>query len=889
VLTTTDNWQSEIDRAGGIVPVYLVTWAYRIGGALTQKTTTFSTSPIPLLTDSGGDYLEAIPNLSDVASVSREINILDRSVSVGDYHLEFVDDGIVRGIIAGDTWFNSRITIKLGTSAMTSESDFLPVAVANVTEITPSPGKILLECTDISGILENRNLKDPRYWLNMHPFEIIRDIFLASGLSSSLLDETLLDYTSTSNPDYSAISHWVCSRLDVDYGAIQISKGVKEDTDVKGLIDDLSKLIWASLIPEEDGIFRLRVYDDTKAKVRHFTQDELSDLTQTSSADPLYTRATVNAVKFTREDYAGRHTRPTHWTIDEPDSEEVTVGFSITDEIAKQKYDFLSDSDGLHTLVVETNWLVGPSGMTGPRRDTGSGPQEDTPSNRSPGLLGLWGGMLLADHTDWIVNEPYTFMAMCGSKMTISVPSDVRRLLPHPYNFTINTESSLGGSRPAYLLIEGPAYVLTQDSAGAYHETSLAYQQEVVKIVDFSLRMLPYTLSAQDEDTIRTHDLTGTVTMNPLSPLVVTGVGTSFTSDFLDNGRIRITNPSGFDLYFDIDTVFTDTSLTLVAPGYTSAAGTGLAHGYPIPTSPIQVFYRSHYGPSPLVGNPNMSDVLGPFLPPNFSTPSGPNIPYWLSKDIAGTAATKNASLPTGLNPSGGWTVAEALSLNYPPSGRVTVEGTAGANGTYPFPLAPPDQYVNALGSPASGRGQFGTVNGFSTAAIAWWLQPNVFEDPAGYPEDTDDQQWYPRIWDVTLLVHAAQKRVARFSRGVPRFTVTVPLVNADLQIGDFISMEDDIPLFEGRNGLTSDVILEITSKEIDALGDSPGVHLGLAWVRDDGSSYSPTFDYAVRGPHRGVATGVSALVTDTTGLTITTTLGSPVFMRVARTGGGDN
>ena len=748
---------------------------------------------------------------------------------------------------------------------------------------------ITVECTDISAILDNKKI-DRRYWLNMHPFEIVRDIFLEAGISSSLLDTTTVDYTSTSNPDYSDVSHWILSKLDVDYGPIQISKGISDGTGAKGLIEDVCGLIWASFYPEEDGIFRLKLFDETAAKVRHISADDFQDLEQTSTVNPLYTQTTINAVKFTRKHYARAQLLPDGWSDGMAESQEVTVGFTHTDDTAKQKYDYLSDSDGLHTLTFETDWLVGPSGMLSPRRNRGSGPEEDTLSNR-PGYLGTVGNFLVADHTDFLVDQGYTYMGLSGTKATIAPAKDVRRLLGRgrAFDFTINAESSVSASRPAYLLIEGPGYVLNQDSSGTYSVDELQYQQEVIKVTGVSLEKLSDFLTDEDEETTETTDLPGTVALISGSPTVI-GTGTTFTSFFQAGGKIRIQRGTSntFD-EFDILSVTDDGTLTLTA-GYPYASFSRQQYRYNVLSggSTIDVFYSGHYygASASSEGNPEIGDQLGLWLAPGYAGPSGTRINFWRSANIAGTTMSKNESLPTGKNPNPDWTVANAYKLYYPVRTRVTIEGTAGDNGTYPFNIGT-SQWA-ALGSPASGRGQFGTINGFNTAALAWYLRSNVVASDAGYPEDTDDQQWFPRVWDITVLVHAAERRIKRFAKGVPRFRVTLPLRHADLQLGDFISLEDDVPLYEGRDGLNSDVILEIVAKEVDALGDAPGVNLELAWVRDDGVSYSPTFGYAAKGPAPKIRTSAPQIVTITTGVTLATTTGEIIFMKKARTGGGE-
>ena len=195
----------------------------------------------------------------------------------------------------------------------------------------------------------------------------------------------------------------------------------------------------------------------------------------------------------------------------------------------------------------------------------------------------------------------------------------------------------------------------------------------------------------------------------------------------------------------------------------------------------------------------------------------------------------------------------------------------------------------NGLGSAASGRSQKGT-----TAPAGWELQSNVVycdgleDDAFAAPDDDDGQAWFPRAWDITIPIYAADVRINRFTRGVPRFTVKVPLRHADLQVGDFVTVTDNIPIYSGRDGSTTDVVLEITSKEIDALSDSPGVVFELAWVREDGSGISVTPGFTVHIPQLTAQTKFKLAVTDTDGRVVTNSIGKEITMRVSRSGGED-
>ena len=110
-LTPTDNWINAVDKAGSITPVYLVTWSLLSSGVtITRK---FITTNMPRLTDSDGNYSNAIPNLSDISSLSLSLDIVDRTVSIGEFHLEFLDDKI-KNIFKTAIEINQRVLVEQG-------------------------------------------------------------------------------------------------------------------------------------------------------------------------------------------------------------------------------------------------------------------------------------------------------------------------------------------------------------------------------------------------------------------------------------------------------------------------------------------------------------------------------------------------------------------------------------------------------------------------------------------------------------------------------------------------------------------------------------------------------------------------------------------------------
>ncbi len=142
----------------------------------------------------------------------------------------------------------------------------------------------------------------------------------------------------------------------------------------------------------------------------------------------------------------------------------------------------------------------------------------------------------------------------------------------------------------------------------------------------------------------------------------------------------------------------------------------------------------------------------------------------------------------------------------------------------------------------------------FGTTAPAVWFVGNYPGQSIVAPS--------ARVWDITAAVRLADLHLTRFANGLPIVRLHVPLRNADLQLGDFISFIDDRVLFYGHNGVTNNVIWEVTRVEIDALSDSPGVMLDCAHVRD-ALAYTPTKGYGTRIGNQTLSALLTRLVDD--------------------------
>jgi hypothetical protein len=117
-----------------------------------------------------------------------------------------------------------------------------------------------------------------------------------------------------------------------------------------------------------------------------------------------------------------------------------------------------------------------------------------------------------------------------------------------------------------------------------------------------------------------------------------------------------------------------------------------------------------------------------------------------------------------------------------------------------------------------------------------------------GDPADADPPNWFwvgIKATDVTIAKEVNQQILNRFSSGAPIVEITTSLQHIDLQIGDFITMDNDIYLRYERNGTDAYTVFEIVRKEVALEGDSPRITFELCWVRQ-GSEFVVPGTFAI-------------------------------------------
>jgi hypothetical protein len=110
------------------------------------------------------------------------------------------------------------------------------------------------------------------------------------------------------------------------------------------------------------------------------------------------------------------------------------------------------------------------------------------------------------------------------------------------------------------------------------------------------------------------------------------------------------------------------------------------------------------------------------------------------------------------------------------------------------------------------------------------------------------------KVVDVTAAYDFAETTIRRFSNGAPTIQVTTSLIHCGVQVGDLVTLENDVYLSFGRDGITSAVKFEVTKKEIRLDDSQAGCHFTLVYA---GESSPPaivkTYDWWRRELGKGL------------------------------------
>lgn len=103
-----------------------------------------------------------------------------------------------------------------------------------------------------------------------------------------------------------------------------------------------------------------------------------------------------------------------------------------------------------------------------------------------------------------------------------------------------------------------------------------------------------------------------------------------------------------------------------------------------------------------------------------------------------------------------------------------------------------------------------------------------------GTQSQTEQYRGYTYLADVTLPLYALGLRLARFSRGCPVLRFRTNLAKIAVNLGEFVTLEDELVLDFELDGVDTSTKWEVIGKEVDVLGDTLGILWTVAKVVDE-------------------------------------------------------
>jgi len=126
-------------------------------------------------------------------------------------------------------------------------------------------------------------------------------------------------------------------------------------------------------------------------------------------------------------------------------------------------------------------------------------------------------------------------------------------------------------------------------------------------------------------------------------------------------------------------------------------------------------------------------------------------------------------------------------------------------------------------------RNAIGDATGYSTA-MPRSIQMNGVATRPFAGSECDEGDWRHDVWDLTASFDYTDYVLTRFSNSAPQIRLSTTLEFAYLEIGDLVSLDNDIFLCAelDLDGLDSSVKFEIVGREITPLGDSINIVFDL-------------------------------------------------------------
>lgn len=326
-LSLNANWLREFRREG-VQPVFIVS-------------ITLDDSPLDVRSAISGPvsfdttYPACVQEVSPFVSA---IDVLERVPEVSEATVVFAGGPTpatswMRQLVVDYRLKGKKVQILWGTPNL-SEADFEEFFAGTLDRVQVRPDSSV-EITVKNGLGLLRDAKVAGAWCNMHPVQVVEDVWDRAGLPTALLDTTTLDPAS-----YTTMSHYVIDRC----GDVAQHDSVS----AFDLIAQVAQTMDGLFVDSEAGQLRFVAYDETKASTADWTDDDIWDLEQEELQGNVITGFLV---KFMHGGFG--------------DDEFPKKEYELTDTDAIANYAYPGTSGQPITKDFVTRWLNGRSRLEG--------------------------------------------------------------------------------------------------------------------------------------------------------------------------------------------------------------------------------------------------------------------------------------------------------------------------------------------------------------------------------------------------------------------------------------------------------------------------------------------------------------------------------------------
>jgi len=228
--------------------------------------------------------------LSGFSPIESELDPFERTTTTADWHIEIVDDGVLRDIAATHSLKGKRIELRHGESSLDDPDDLETIHdELIIDEVLPSPGKLTLICKNWIHWLYD-GLLSPTYRAPDHPKRVLRDL-IKGRIGSSVTDDTSFDETANAATSH----HVVCRQFANNLQKLTLLQPTEENLIVRAMahVHDLTKLTRGAIIVDKSNI-KFVDYDRARTAAHTFTANEIANFRQIGNYENTITDLLVS-------------------------------------------------------------------------------------------------------------------------------------------------------------------------------------------------------------------------------------------------------------------------------------------------------------------------------------------------------------------------------------------------------------------------------------------------------------------------------------------------------------------------------------------------------------------------------------------------------------------